>query len=54
MYVWPTCPSEISNILLNMKNKPSAGINLVPTKVLKSSTENILVALSHVFNLSFE
>ena len=50
--VWPTCPSEISNILLKMKNKLSAGIDLVPTKILKSSPDNILLALSHVFNLS--
>ena len=52
MYVWPTCPSEISNILLKMKNKLSAGIHLVPTKELKSSSDNFLLALSHVFNLS--
>ena len=25
MYAWPTCPSEISNILLKLKNKLSAG-----------------------------
>ena len=47
-----TCPSEISNILLKMKNKLSAGIDLVPTKILKSSPDNILLALNHVFNLS--
>ena len=52
MYVWPTCPSEISNIILKLKNKLSAGLDLVPTKVLKASPDNILVALSHVFNLS--
>ena len=32
MYVWPTCSSEISHILLKMKNKLGAGIDLVPTK----------------------
>ena len=52
MYVWPTCPSEISNIILKLKNKLSAGLDLVPTKVLKASPDNILVALSHIFNLS--
>ena len=52
MYVWPTCPSEISNILLKMKNKLISSIDLVPTKILKSSPDNILLALSHVFNLS--
>ena len=52
MYVWPTYPSEISNILQKMKHKLSAGIDVVPTKVLKSSPENVLVAPSHVFNVS--
>ena len=52
MYVWPTCPSKISNIILKLKNKLSAGLDLVPSKVLKASPDNILVALSHVFNLS--
>ena len=51
MYVWPTCPSEISNIILTLKNKLSA-LDLVPTKVIKASPDNILVALSHVFDLS--
>ena len=44
MYIWPTCLSDISKILLKIKNKLSAGIDLVPTKVLKSSLDNILVA----------
>ena len=30
----------------------SAGLDLVPTKVLKASPDNIVVALSHVFDLS--
>ena len=52
MYVWPTCPSEISIIILKLKNKLRAGLDLVPTKVLKASPDNILVALSQAFNLS--
>ena len=52
MYVWPTFPLEFSSIILKLKNKLSAGLDLVPTKVLKASPDNILVALSHVFNLS--
>ena len=35
-----------------MKNKLSAGIDLIPTKVLKAIPDSILIALSHVFNLS--
>ena len=53
IHVWPTCPSEISNIIQKLKYKLSAGLDLVPTKVLKASPDNILVALSHIFNLSF-
>ena len=52
MFTWPTCPQELSNILKNSKNKLSAGPDDIPTKVLKFSPHNILLALSHVFNLS--
>ena len=52
MFTWPTCPQELANILKNLKNKLSAGPDDIPTKVLKSSPHNILLALSHVFNLS--
>ena len=52
MFTWPTCPQELANILKNSKNKLSAGPDHIPTKVLKSLPYNILLALSHVFNLS--
>ena len=52
MFTWPTCPQELANILKNSKNKLSAGPDHIPSKVLKSSPHNILLALSHVFNLS--
>ena len=52
MFTWPTCPQELSNILKTSKNKLSAGPNHIPTKILKSSPDNILLALSHIFNLS--
>ena len=52
MFVWPTCPMEISNILHSMKSKLSAGIDQIPSKLLKSLPDNILIALSHIFNLS--
>ena len=52
MFTWPTCPQELANILKNSKNKLSAGPDDIPTKVLKSSPHNILLALSYVFNLS--
>ena len=52
MFTWPTCPQELAYILKNSKNKLSAGSDHIPTKVLKSSPHNILLALSHLFNLS--
>ena len=52
MFTWPTCPQELSNILKNSKNKLNAGSDHILTKILKSSPDNILLALSHVFNLS--
>ena len=52
MFTWPTCPQELSNILKTSKNKLSAEPDHIPTKILKSSPDNILLALSHIFNLS--
>ena len=52
MFTWPACPQELANILKNLKNKLSAGPDDISTKVLKSSPNNILLALSHFFNLS--
>ena len=52
LFTWPTCPQKFSNILKNSKNKLSAGPDHIPTKILKSSPDNILLALSHIFNLS--
>ena len=51
MYVWPTCPKEVKNILTNSKPKLSVGFDEIPLKLLKSS-DNIIMALSHIFNLS--
>ena len=51
MYVWPTCPMEVKNILINSKPKLSASFDEVPLKLLKSF-DNIIMALSHIFNLS--
>ena len=51
MYVWPTCPMEVKNIFINSKSKLSAGFDEIPLKLLKSS-DNIIMALSHISNLS--
>ena len=51
MFNWPTSSQELADILKNSKNKLSAGPDHIPTKVFKFSPYNILLALSHVFNL---
>ena len=53
MYVWPTCPMEVKNILINSKPKLSAGFDEIPLKLLKSSPHNIIMALSHIQPFSF-
>ena len=52
IYVWSTCPSKIANMQQKMKNKLNAGIDQLPTTVLKAIANNIRIALSHVINLS--
>ena len=52
MFVWPTSPFEIDAIIKELKPKLSAGFDEIPSKLLKSSPNNVLVALSHIFNLS--
>ena len=52
IFIWPTCPLEISNILKEVKYNFSAGFDQVSSKILKLSPDNILLALSHIFNLS--
>ena len=52
MYVWPSCLMEVKNILINSKPKLNAGFDEIPLKLLKSSPDNIIMVLSHIFNLS--
>ena len=52
LYINPASPQELKNIISGLKPKTSCGIDEIPAKVLKSTSENILYALSHVFNLS--
>ena len=49
---YATSPTEIKNI--SIKSKSSGGIDEIPSKLLKCSNENVLFALSRIFNLSFK
>ena len=53
-YLYATSPTEIKNITSGMKSKSSSGIDDIPSKLLKCFNENVLFALSHIFNLSFK
>ena len=52
MFVWPTSPYEIKDIIRELKPKRSVGFDEIPSKVLKSSPDIVLVASSNIFNLS--
>ena len=52
IYLYPTSIAEIKKILAQIKPKTSSGIDEIPFNVLKSTPDNILFALSHIFNLS--
>ena len=52
LYLNPTTPLEIKRIVTDLKSKNSCGIDGIPSKVLKSTPENILLTLAHIFHLS--
>ena len=52
MYVNPTCVSEFKNKLSGMQSKNSCGLDEIPMSILKLSSDNILLILCHIFNLS--
>ena len=52
LYLNPTTPLEIKRIVADLKSKNSCGIDGIPSKVLKSTPENILLTLAHIFHLS--
>ena len=52
MYLNSTSLFEIKNVLLELKSNSSSGIDETLSSVLKSTPDNILQALAHIFNLS--
>ena len=52
IFMYPTTPYEIRTILNNLKGKSSFGQDGIPSKVIKSSPDTIILALSHIFNCS--
>lgn len=53
MYLNPTTPMEVKKVITSLKTKSSSGVDEIPSVVIKSTPDNIIHALSHVFNRSF-
>ena len=52
LYFNPTSPLEIKRIITDLKSKNSSGMDGIPSKALKCTPDNILLAIAHIFNLS--
>ena len=52
LYLYPTSLTEIKKLISNLQPKKSIGIDEIPPTILKSTPDNILIALTHVFNFS--
>ena len=52
LYLYSTSLTEIKKLISNLQSKKSAGIDEISPTILKSTPDNILIALTHVFNLS--
>ena len=53
-YMEPTTPQEIKSIIQLMKPKTSCGYDGISPKFLKEFSEEVLLPLSHIANLSFQ
>ena len=54
MYLKPTCPLEIDQIIRNMQNKKSSGYDNISNQMLKWLRPVIIQPLSIIFNMSME
>ena len=52
LYFQPTTLFEIKKLVNNIQPKNSFGTDEVPSSILKTTPDNVLFALTHVFNLS--
>ena len=52
LYAFPTTPHEINKIISEIKPKKSSGPHEIPAFLLHKLPTNLLIALSHIFNLS--
>ena len=54
LYLYATSPQEIKRIIMETKSKSSSGLDDIPSKLLKLLNEDVLIALSHIFDLSLK
>ena len=54
LYLYATSPLEIKRIIMETKSKSSSGLDDIPSKLLKLLNEDVLIALSYIFNLSLK
>ena len=52
LYLHPTSLTEIKKLISNLQPKKSTGIDEISPAILKSTPDNIIIALTHMFNLS--
>ena len=52
LYFQPTTLFEIKKLVNNIQPKNNFGTDEVPSSILKTTPDNVLFALTHVFNLS--
>lgn len=54
IFLQPTTPEEVIDIIRKLKNKPATGVDGISAKALKFSCEIIAVPLAHLINKCFE
>ena len=52
LYLYATSLTEIKKLISDLQPKKSTGIDEISPTILKSTPDNILISLTHVFNLS--
>ena len=49
----PYNPLEVKKLIVELKSKSSSDIDEVPSIVIKNTPDNLIYALTHIFNKSF-
>ena len=52
LFLSPTSPDEIHELISNFENKLSSGLDGIPPKVVKMLPDSLIDCLTHIFNIS--